>query len=59
MVLTNEQLGEILKARSDAELKALELLRDVRMDDLANLTGILSDLDKISSILYEDLLDKF
>lgn len=58
MVLTNEQLGEILKARSDAELKVLELLRDVRMDDLANLTGILSDLDKISCILHEILMSK-
>ncbi len=57
MILSNEELSIILKAKTDAEAAALDIMKDVRMDDLADLQTILSKLDEIGNVLYSNSLN--
>jgi len=58
MTLSNKELEELLEARSEAELAALDIMSDVRMDDLADMKIILDRLSKILEILTNNTLNK-
>ena len=57
MVLNNEELQTILEARSEAENAALDIAKDVRMDDVADLQIILSKLKEIGDVLSNNILN--
>ena len=58
MTLSNKELGKLLEARREAELAALDIMSDVRMDDLADMKIILDKLSEILEILTNNTLNK-
>lgn len=58
MTLSNKELEKLLEARKEAELAALDIMSDVRMDDLADMKIILDKLSEILEILTNNTLNK-
>lgn len=58
MTLSNEELEKLLEARREAELAALDIMSDVRMDDLADMKIILDKLFEILEILTNNTLNE-
>ena len=58
MTLSNKELEKLLEARREAELAALDIMSDVRMDDLADMKIILDKLSEILEILTNNTLNK-
>ena len=58
MTLSNEELEKLLEARREAEQAALDIMSDVRMDDLADMKIILDKLFEILEILTNNTLNE-